>query len=113
MMAPACAQYPHTPRSEPRQALREQGVNAGNVQSRCGSICRRLVRFEPDTFEIDEDLGEAGFILAVHATDAERVIDAKILTACCAHDDGGPQYSKREVARWRGCWTRTHYRGLT
>ena len=27
---------------------------------------------------------------------------AKILTVCCAHDDGRPRYSKREVARWRG-----------
>jgi hypothetical protein len=57
------------------KSLRDQGLNVDAVQERCGPICRRLVRFEPGTFELDEHLGESAFILAVHATDAERVID--------------------------------------
>jgi hypothetical protein len=57
------------------KSLRDQGANVDAVQDRCGPICRRLARFEGGTFELDEDLGQSAFILAVHATDAERVID--------------------------------------
>jgi hypothetical protein len=57
--------------------LKAQGVDYRAVADRTGPICLRRITIDDDswTFEIDEELGEPGFVMAVHAIDAETVID--------------------------------------
>jgi len=57
--------------------LKDQGVNYGAVIDRTGPICLRRISIEDESglYEYDDELGEPGFILAVHAIDAETAID--------------------------------------
>jgi hypothetical protein len=57
--------------------LKAQGIDYRAIVERTGPICLRRITVEDDTgtFEIDAELGEPAFILAVHAVDAETVID--------------------------------------
>ncbi len=56
--------------------LKTQGIDYRATVDQTGPICLRRITIEDDTwtFEIDDELGEPGFVLAVHAIDAESVI---------------------------------------
>lgn len=57
--------------------LKDQGVDYRSVVDRTGPICLRRITIDDAswTFGIDEELGEPGFVMAVHAIDGESVID--------------------------------------
>ena len=59
------------------KVLRKQGVKLDAVQDRCGPICLRRIFVEDGAglFEFDDELGEPAFVMAVHGTDAETVVD--------------------------------------
>jgi hypothetical protein len=63
------------PDPEAWQALKAQGVNLDLVTNLAGPIVRTAVTFLPnDRFKLDS-FGEIAFALAVHAEDAETLID--------------------------------------
>ena len=57
--------------------LKAQGVDYRAIVDRTGPICLRRITVEDDTgtFEIDDELGEPAFVMAVHDVDADSVID--------------------------------------
>ena len=72
---PGCCTDATNPRLEPM--LRSQGVNYRAIIDRAGPICLRRIFIEERSglFEIDDELGEPAFVMAVHAVDVETVID--------------------------------------
>jgi hypothetical protein len=63
---------PH-PKLEP--ILKSQGVDYKAIVGRTGPLCLRRALIDEATFEIDDDLGEPAFVMAVHDVDALRVVD--------------------------------------
>jgi hypothetical protein len=57
--------------------LKNQGVDYRAIVDRTGPICLRRIAIDEQSwsFEFDEELGEPGFVMAVHAADGESVID--------------------------------------
>jgi hypothetical protein len=66
---------------EPNQRLEPmletQDIDYRKIIERTGPICLRRISIEDGSgiFEIDDELGEPAFVLAVHATDAASIID--------------------------------------
>ncbi|MET0530858.1 MAG: hypothetical protein ABW003_21395, partial [Microvirga sp.] len=63
---------PH-PKLEP--ILKSQGVDYKAIVGRTGPLCLRRALIDEATFEIDDDLGEPAFVMAVHDVDALSVVD--------------------------------------
>src|SRR5260221_7452150 len=56
-------------------ALRALGIRLDAVTNLAGPIVRSLVTFNDGRFDYDAAFGEIAFVVAVHAEDAETVID--------------------------------------
>ena len=65
--------------TEPHQKhdiiLKGQGVEHKAIVDRTGPLCLRRALIDEATFEIDDDLGEPAFVMAVHDVDALSVVD--------------------------------------
>jgi hypothetical protein len=57
--------------------LKNQGIDYGKIIDRTGPICLRRISIEDGSriFELDDELGEPAFVLAVHDVAAETIID--------------------------------------
>lgn len=55
--------------------LKGQGVDHGAIVNRTGPLCLRRASIDEAAFEIDDDLGEPAFVMAVHDVDARSVVD--------------------------------------
>ena len=65
--------------------LKRLGVDLDHVTNLAGPIVRALVRFTDDGRFVADNFGEVAFVMAVHAEDAETVID---LVAWSAREPG-------------------------
>src|SRR5262245_57618604 len=65
--------------TEPHQKLdlilKRQGVDHKAIADRTGPLCLRRALIDEATFEIDDDLGEPAFVMAVHDVDAQSLVD--------------------------------------
>lgn len=55
--------------------LKSQGVDHKAIVDRTGPLCLRRALIDEKTFEIDNELGEPAFVMAVHNIDKISVID--------------------------------------
>jgi hypothetical protein len=65
------------PNSRLEPMLRSQGVDYRAIVDRTGPICLRRIYIEDGSglFQFDDELGEPAFVMAVHAVNAETLID--------------------------------------
>jgi hypothetical protein len=63
------------PHAKLEHILKSQGVDYQTIVDRTGPLCLRRASIDGATFEIDDDLGEPAFVMAMHDVDAVSVVD--------------------------------------